>query len=118
VSGGRPPRPLDLFGIEAVRVRPDPEAEPIDWAETVRMAGLRNVVSSPSPQARVHSGEFDFHVPSSGLRIMCIAAKNWPEDPEERACEIIRRLAYGFHDWASREVVARHNRDAKREFLG
>lgn len=96
----------------AVGVTPKGRKVPFDFL--VRTGGMRNVVTLPSPpDVRIHGGERDFKVPRPGATSYCIAGATLPSDPKDRAVEILRRLAYGFGEYASREVVARYNRDQK-----
>jgi hypothetical protein len=41
-----------------------------------------------------------------GGAIYCLAGTTLPAEPKARARELLRRLAYGFNDYAAREVVA------------
>jgi hypothetical protein len=79
---------------------------------------MRNVVTLSRPlDIRVHGGPRDFKVPMLGGAIYCLAGTTLPAEPEPRAREMLRRLAYGFNDYAAREVAARYHRDRKREIL-
>jgi DNA-binding transcriptional ArsR family regulator len=79
---------------------------------------MRNVVTLSRPlDIRLHGGPLDFKVPMPGGAIYCLAGTTLPAEREAQARELLRRLAYGFNDYAAREVVARYHRDRKREVL-
>jgi DNA-binding transcriptional ArsR family regulator len=79
---------------------------------------MRNVVTLSRPlDIRLHGGPQDFRVPTPGGAVYCLAGTTLPAEREARARELLRRLAYGFNDYAAREVVARYHRDQKREAL-
>lgn len=91
---------------------------PLDFSAIVTDAGMPDVVSTHSPPTvRIHDGDTDFKVPRAGGAIYCIAGATLPVDPQPRAREIMRRLAYGYLDWAAREIVARYHRDLRRASL-
>ncbi|QFT99996.1 hypothetical protein FIU85_21930 (plasmid) [Roseovarius sp. THAF8] len=93
-----------------------PDGEEIDFANTVEAAGMRNVVTGNiGVRYTIIPGERDLFERGEGCRILGIGDDNLPTDPRDRACEVIRRLAYGFHDYAAREVAGRYHRDLKRE---
>jgi len=76
---------------------------------------MKNVVTLMfKPDIRICEGAIDYKVPAPGRTIYCIGENNLPSDRFNRAREILRRLAYGFHNYAAREVVARFHRDLKR----
>jgi hypothetical protein len=106
---------LDLSPIEPPRLGTQPAGNREDFVQLLSDGGLPNVVSTNSwPHVRVHGGPFDFKVVTPGQVIYCVAGSKLPADTTARALEIVRRLAYGFHDWAAREVVSRYHRDMKR----
>lgn len=114
---------MQTYTLEVSPVRPpalgrSPEGRRVSFDEIVRSAGMRNVVTLSRPlDIRVHGGPRDFKVPMLGGAIYCLAGTTLPAEPEPRAREMLRRLAYGFNDYAAREVVARYHRDRKREIL-
>jgi DNA-binding transcriptional ArsR family regulator len=95
-----------------------PAGRTISFDTLVHDAEMRNVVTLPNaPDIRVHGGTVDFRVPRAGATAYCISGTTLPTSPRERAREILRRLAYGFGEYAAREVVARYHRDLKgREY--
>jgi DNA-binding transcriptional ArsR family regulator len=106
---------LDLSPVPAPGVRQFAAGVPEEFTTIVTDAALKNVVSMNTwPDIRIHGGRQDFKVVSPGKVIYCIAGPLLPSGKEARAREILRRLAYGYHDWAAREVVARYHRDLKR----
>ena len=108
---------LDPAPIPAPAVKPIATGRKLDFASTVKLSGMKNVVSTfDPPDVRIHNGDRDFKAVSPGRVVYCIAERNIPHANEmELAREVMRRLAYGFHDWAAREVVSRYHRDLKRE---
>jgi DNA-binding transcriptional ArsR family regulator len=112
---------MQTHTLEVSPVRPpalgkSPEGRRISFEEIVRSAGMRNVVTLSRPlDIRLHGGPLDFKVPTPGGAIYCLAGTTLPAEREARARELLRRLAYGFNDYAAREVVARYHRDRKRE---
>jgi DNA-binding transcriptional ArsR family regulator len=108
------PDALDTSPLPAPSVRFRPEGRPISYDALVRTAGMRNVVTlSNPPDVRIHAGTTDFKVPRPGAPAYCIAGSTLPAAPRERAREVLRRLAYEFGEYASREIVARYHRDLK-----
>lgn len=106
---------LDLSPVRSPALRHKPAGVQEDFVQLVADAGFRNVVSTHVwPDVRIHGGNDDFKVVSPGQIIYCIAGRDLPANPTARATEIMRRLAYGFHDWAAREIVGRYHRDLKR----
>jgi DNA-binding transcriptional ArsR family regulator len=109
---------LDLAPVMPPSLGTEPAGRRVTFDELVRDAGMHNVVTMPYlPDIRVHGGSRDFRVPGPGGSVYCISGTRLPADPHGRAREILRRLAYGFNDYAAREVVARHHRDLKRAEL-
>lgn len=106
---------LDPAPIAPPSLKAEPMGTPADFFDVVSKAGMRNVVSTYSPpDVRIHEGSRDFKAVRPGKVVYCIAEGNLPSNDRERNREILRRLAYGFHDWAARETVARYHRDLKR----
>lgn len=108
---------LDLAPVEPPDIRMEPLGERISFSDLVELAGMKLVISGPLPQVQVYDGNRDFIVRSSGSPIYCVASQTLPNTNSEKAREIIRRLAYGFQNWAAREVVARYHRDVRRASL-
>lgn len=109
------PGTLDPSPVPPPRVARTPQGRRLDFAAIVAEAGMPDVVSTHSPpMIRVHGGEHDFKVPRAGGATYCIGGATLPVDRTARAREIMRRLAYGFLDWAARETVARYHRDLRR----
>lgn len=109
------PRILNPDPVSPPILKSEPAGRPFDFFKIVEDAGMRNVVSTSSPpDIRIHAGETDFKVPRPGRVVYCLAGPNLPLDRQGRAREVLRRLAYGYHDWAAREVVGRYHRDIKR----
>lgn len=106
---------LDISPVEPPRLGNKPAGNQEDFLQLLSASKLPNVVSTNSwPDVRVHGGAFDFKVVRPGQVIYCVAGSKLPTDKTARAREIVRRLAYGFHDWTAREIVARYHRDIKR----
>lgn len=106
---------LDLSPVQPPSVKAEARGRPCDFWQIIKDAEMPSVVSTNSPpDIRIHSGSADFKVPSPGKVVFCLAGPSLPTGKRERAREILRRLAYGFHDWAARETVARYHRDIKR----
>lgn len=106
---------LDLSPVRTPLIKAEPIGHPVDFFQIVAAAGMRNVISTNNPPViRIHDGAFDFKAVRPGQVVYCLAADNLPAGPRERSREILRRLAYGFHDWAARETVGRYHRDLKR----
>lgn len=105
---------LDLSPIEPPGLASRPLGRPVPFPEIVASAGMKNIVTGMAPDVMVYPGTRDFKVPRPGRPIYCIAGATLPTAPRLRAREILRRLAYGFADYPSREVVARYHRDLKR----
>ena len=109
------PGTLDPSPVPPPRLARSPQGRPLDFATVVAEAGMPDVVSTHSPPSiRVHGGEHDFKVPHAAGATYCIGGATLPRDPVARAREVMRRLAYGFLDWAARETVARYHRDLRR----
>jgi len=109
------PESMDTSPIRPPVVGRTPEGKAIPFDLLVREAGMSNVVTLPSmPDVRLHAGTRDFYVPSPSGRIYCVSGISLPSDPANRAREVLRRLAYGFNEYASREIVGRHHRDLAR----
>lgn len=102
--------------IAAPAVKSVPVGRRVSFFRVVDRANMKNVVSTFNPpDVRVYDGDQDFKAVSPGRVIYCIAERNLKGlRGENLAREIMRRLAYAFHDWAAREVVARYHRDLKR----
>jgi hypothetical protein len=93
-----------------------PEGETLDLEEVTRLAGMKYVVSNPGGfSIRLVPGNRDLIERRPGFRVYAIGRDGIPEDPRAGSREILRRLAYAFHDWAAREIVARYHRDLKRD---
>lgn len=106
---------LDPSPIPPPLVRADPLGRPSDFFDIVIAAGMRNVISTHNPpDIRICDGSRDFKAVRPGQVVYCLGEANLPGSGIERNREILRRLAYGFHDWAARETVARYHRDLKR----
>lgn len=107
---------LDISPIFPPKVRKTaPEGRKISLADVCVEAGMKYVVSNNTgDEIRIISGQEDIRVPSPGKSIFCIAVD---ESLSQKAFarEVMRRLAYGFHDWAAREIVGRYHRDLKRQ---
>lgn len=101
----RPPKPVRSFDL----------SRPVNLSEIVSAAGMRNVVSgSDGTSTFLVDGDRDLIMTRPGQRLYGVCVRGLPENERDRAREILRRLAYGFHDWAAREIVSRHHRDVKR----
>lgn len=105
--------------ISAPAVKATPSGRRVSFFKVVDKARMRNVVSTfDPPDVRIHGGSRDFKAVSPGKVVYCIAEQNLKGlRGEDLAREIMRRLAYAFHDWASREVVGRYHRDLKRKVV-
>ncbi|MCY4152034.1 MAG: hypothetical protein OXE94_07340 [Aestuariivita sp.] len=107
---------LDLAPIlPPRRVDHLPEGDILDLEDITRQARMLFVVTPMNnTEIRRIAGNRDLLVTDQGYKGYGIARDRLPEDSYERAREIIRRLAYGFHDWAAREIAARYHRDLKQ----
>lgn len=106
---------LDVAPVPPPRIARSAVGKVVSFASVVADARMPDVVSTHSPpQIRIHAGEGDLRVPRAGSPIYCIGGATLPMEREARAKEIMRRLAYGFLDWAARETVGRYHRDLKR----
>jgi DNA-binding MarR family transcriptional regulator len=106
---------LDLAPVPPPSYAQQPLGRLVAFDDVVRAAGMRNVVTlSNPPDIRIHDGLEDLRVPRIGGPIYCISGLRLPFEERARAREILRRLAYGFFDYAAREIVARYHRDLKR----
>jgi len=56
-------------------------------------------------------------VSQNGYNAYGIARERVPEDPDEQARKILRRLAYGFHDWVARKIADRYHHDLKQQLF-
>ncbi|MVT64857.1 ArsR family transcriptional regulator [Bradyrhizobium pachyrhizi] len=109
------PEILDLAPVLPPAYYTVPAGRQIAFDDLVQSAGMRNVVTLPfPPDIRLHDGFEDFVVPRAGRPIYCVSAVRLPFDQRARSREVLRRLAYGFFDYAAREIVARYHRDLKR----
>jgi DNA-binding MarR family transcriptional regulator len=109
---------LDLSPVPPPLYGKEPKGRPVSFHDIVRDAGMQNVVTlAVPPDIRIHGGAQDFKVPRIGGAVYCISGIALPSDPPAWSREILRRLAYGFFDYAAREVVARYHRDLKRAKL-
>ena len=107
--------PLDSSPIAPPLVRSKPQGRPMSFEDLLATAGMRNVLTLPrTPEICLHAGAYDFKVPAPRGPIYCISGATLPADPHRRAREVMRRLAYGFNDYAAREVVSRYHRDIAR----
>lgn len=110
------PDALSIEPIDPPLLQLKPAGEVINFDEVVLDAGMINVRTSEfKPDVRIHDGEYDFKVSSPTGINNCIAGCNLPDEPKARAREIIRRLAYGFHDISAREVAKRFHQDLKNK---
>lgn len=109
---------LDVAPIPPPRIVRIAVGKPVSFASVIADARMPDVVTTHSPpQIRVHAGQNDLRVPRAGSPVYCIGGATLPMEREARAKEIMRRLAYGFLDWAARETVGRYHRDLKRASL-
>lgn len=109
------PGTLDPAPIPPPALGRNPVGRELDFNKLVKQAGMTPVVTSHAlPLVTVHAGERDLKVPRPGRPIYCVAGATLPAEPRDRAKEILRRLAYGYLDWAARETVARYHRDLAR----
>ena len=91
-------------------------SEPVALSRIAEEAGMRNVVSGKDgTRVFLIDSDRDQVISKLGMRYLGVSKRGLPEDPRDRAREVLRRLAYGFHDWAAREIVGRYHRDLKRE---
>jgi DNA-binding transcriptional ArsR family regulator len=106
---------LDLSPVAPPLYETEPRGRHVPFGELVRAAEMRNVVTLPNlPDIRIHEGPHDFMVPRIGGAVYCVSEAGLPSNSRARSREILRRLAYGFFDYAARETVARFHRDLKR----
>jgi len=95
-----------------------PFGEQIDFSDIVLSSDLPMVVSGSSamPHVWLHDrDEHDYIVNREGLKPYCVISVRDLSVDAGGFREVVRRLAYGFNDYAALEVVERHNRDCERE---
>ena len=97
-------------------LRVDAAGVPVDFVSLCETAGLRVVVTGRYPDVRLHREPVDFKAVSPGRVAYCLGLPLLPDDPSQRARTILDKLAYQFHDWAAREVVAAARRQASVAF--
>ncbi|MFX4299973.1 MarR family transcriptional regulator [Pseudosulfitobacter pseudonitzschiae] len=92
------------------------EGEDIEFKVIVENSGMKNVVTTQDGfKIRIIPGDRDLLERGIGYRLYGIASDFLPKNEMDRCREILRRLSYGFHDWAAREVTSRYHRDLKRD---
>lgn len=110
----------DFLSMEPVpqpRLVKKPLGQKFDYETLIEMSGMQNVVSMPRyPEVWLHEAdECDYLSPRHGRPAYSLSLlKNATDDEVAMARELLRRLAYGFHDYAAREIVARYHRDVRR----
>jgi hypothetical protein len=113
-------RPLDLSPV-ATETRSEPAGAALAYLDVLKDAAMRSFAPGRTgvPDLRVHAGDVDFAVPTLAGRptIYCIAGATLPKEPRDRAREIVRRLAYGFHHDLSRRAAAGYH-GAIKDALG
>lgn len=106
---------LNISPIDPPRLCVEPKGIKIDFKQVVADAEMQNVATAyNSPDVRIHDADFDFKVVQPGVIINCISVSFLPTEKKARAREIIRRLAYSFHDFSAREVAANYHRELKK----
>lgn len=75
------------------------------------------VSASRLPDVRVHGGTEDFKAVGPGKVAYCLASRPLGDAGEDRAKTALLELAYAFHDWFAREVVAAHRRKIRHGLL-
>jgi DNA-binding transcriptional ArsR family regulator len=97
------------------QIKSVPAGEPAPFDALCKKAGMRMVVSAKRlPDVRIHGGAFDFKAVAPGKVAYCIGLPLLGGTINSMAREIILKLAYQFHDWAAREVVAADKRALMR----
>lgn len=97
------------------QLRPRPAGVPVPFEALCRKAGMRVIVStSAPPDVRVHGEAVDFKAVAPGRVAYCLGLPLLSGDARAKARAILHKLAYQFHDWAAREVVAFDRREALR----
>lgn len=112
-----PGKPFDL-NVLAPLATNAPFGEKIDFRDIVLSAELHMVVSGESamPSVWLHDrDEHDYVVHRDDLKPYCMISVRDVSEDADGFREIVRRLAYGFNDYAALEVAERHNRDCERE---
>lgn len=108
---------LSMEPVPQPRLVKKPFGQKFDYETLIEMSGMQNVVSMPRyPEVWLHEAdECDYLSPRHGRPAYSLSLlKNAAEDEVGMARELLRRLAYGFHDYAAREIVARYHRDVRR----
>jgi hypothetical protein len=106
---------LDDVLRPAPALRLNPEGKQISLSDLCIMAGMRNTVStSCPPDIRLYEGTEDFKSLERTQIVYCITQTGLPENKAKAATEILYRLAYAFHNWEARDIVAAHHRHLKR----
>lgn len=109
---------LDISPISQPRVRKQIKGKKVDFFDIVRQADMKNVVTThKNIRIYLHDEKEDFKVPFPGYTVYCLSKYLLPLDEPMKSREIMRKLAYAYHDWAAREIVARYHRDVRRESL-
>lgn len=110
-SNARSPHNDDPF-----RFSEDPAGKQIRLEQVCAWAGVACVVTRAIPlDIRIHAGENDFIAARPGFRAYCLAAKYIPRQRKEAGRYMLERLAYGAHEWCSKEILQSHHRRLKRE---
>jgi DNA-binding MarR family transcriptional regulator len=103
-----------LFPPPEIRSRPS--GEPVAFDLICLKAEMRLVVStSTPPDVRVHRESVDFKAVAPGRIAYCLGLPLLTGDPRQKSRLIIAKLAYQFHDWAAREVMAADRRELIRQ---
>lgn len=114
------PGVLDLSPVLPPKPVRELEGSVVAYEDIIRDSGFTNVVSVPwYPEIRLHTRDlFDYVAPRHGNKGYALSLLlNQKQDRTESAREILRRLAYGCHDYIAREIVARYHRDLKRNAI-
>jgi DNA-binding transcriptional ArsR family regulator len=106
---------IERRGLEATIfappvIRPEPVGTPVTLDELCRDAGIKMRVTvgedGGSPVFIQRSGMNIKAVARGGARpLICVDVSGYPEDRAKRARRVLECMAYGFRDWAARELL-------------
>lgn len=87
-----------------------PSGEVVAFEALCALAGIRCTVTGRMPEVRLHGQAEDFRAVAPGRNIACLGRPLLAGDPRLAARQVLDKLAYQFHDWAAREVLAADRR--------
>lgn len=102
-----------IFPYPGIRLQPEGETVSLSRLCSAACIPMR-LTQSHGPDIRIHSGSESFRTPGGANApvSLCLSGPSLPPSGRRRWVSALERLAYQFHDWAAREVLA-----AERRFL-